>query len=217
MQWQRQQRWTSGTQPGGRTYFRYALVNCSTETSSSVTAQVQPQDAEMNAEAEAGKAPVAVEIPLSRLHLMFDVRHTVGKGRSLFAKVAIKENTRFQYTGKRMEEKELAQLQAMAQKDKNNTHGFMDYVCDSGDDKVVVDGHPRHNYNPTSAMVNEPSIGQTDNLAFSYAGNEGKRYPVLVAIAPIAAGSELLVCYGASFKRNYEVAKGAQLPHWWPF
>jgi len=208
MEWKRRW-WTSGTQPGGRTYFENVLVYPKeNKVAAAATEPLKRPHAQ---------PPQPVDIPLSQMHLKFEVKQTADKGRSLFAKVALTEHSRFEYTGKRMDEKELGQLQRLAKEDTDNKHGYMDYVCDSGDDNVVVDGHPRHGCIAFSAMANEPSVGQADNLAFGFAGEKGARYPILVTIAPIAAGDELLVCYGPSFERHYQVASGVQLPDWWPY
>jgi len=209
MEWKRRW-WTSGTQPGGRTYFENVLVYPKEKKGATAAAA----ESELKRRAQ---PPQPVDIPLSRMHLHFEVKQTANKGRSLFAKVALSEHSRFQYTGKRMGETELGQLQRLAEEDTDNKRGYMDYICESGDDNVVVDGHPRHGCIAFSAMANEPSVGQTDNLAFSFAGEKGARYPILVTIAPIAKGDELLVCYGPSFERHYQVAGGAQLPDWWPY
>jgi len=227
MEWKKRI-WTSGSQPGGRTYSESVLVPVNGHRNATAT---QPSDDTRAMQEDAGtgkvkrplrplrplrrQVPQPMELADSQLHHVVLIKHIPGKGNGVFAKVALECNTRMRYTGKDLDEKQVTELYQLAQADGKNEHRYLDYLCDTGDSGRSVDAHPRHNLLSIAGQVNEPSPSERANMALSHGGKVGSRYPVLIVTSDINAGEELLVHYGKSFVRNYDVAQPSALPWWW--
>jgi len=234
--------WTTGYQPGGHTYYEWvwvpawqqrsappvsALLSTAGESNKAKLASVRqvgeatreryPRAATRKIQRQVDvQVPAGIELANSQLHRIVETKQVSGKGRGVFARVDLESNTRIRYTGKEIDEKQVSELWQMAKEDAKNEHRYLEYLCESGDAGRCVDAHPRHGMDCTAGLVNEPGPHQRANMALSHAGPKGKRYPVLIVIADIKAGEELLVSYGQSFVRTYRVAEvPVQLPDWW--
>jgi len=143
-----------------------------------------------------------------------------GKGRGVKAAAKIPANARIAYKGVTIDQDEydaLVNRQIAADEDSVDKK-LVEYIVASGESKKFIDGNPaRPNNRFLSALINEPSAGQTANLILTHETFHSKRRPVLIAPRDIEPGEELTAKYGSGkdFKRGYKVGKQAPEPKWW--
>lgn len=137
-------------------------------------------------------------------------------GLGLFARHALPMNSRLVYDGRRITK---AQYEWLVELDETRADApkkrYVSYVGGGGLAGVLIDANPRH---PGSAdwfcgWVNEPSSRESANMLLVSERKPISR-TVFVSVRPIAAGAELLVHYGTSYRRRYQVGRAARRPAW---
>jgi hypothetical protein len=137
------------------------------------------------------------------------------KGASLVTTVDLPPNSRLWYYGQEIGKIRLARIYAKSEEE--GTEDWAEYIVPSGRKDVWIDGHPRRKEAKQSFanLVNEPSKGETANTILAFQTNEqGVKWPVLVTVKALPAGSQLLFHYGSDFNRSYKVGKKPVIPKW---
>ena len=155
------------------------------------------------------RKPAKIIIEPSSYDTYFDVKEIAGKGKGLFAKIAIPANTRIAYEGNIIDQKEYDRLLKLDKKDPDTQ--YMAYIIAGGRKSRYIDAHPRYEGSDRwfASKVNEPDVGETANMVMT-----GGLKPSLVTVRPIKVGEQLTVKYGSSYVRSYKAGRAPRKPAW---